>query len=372
MSSSSPTTQKLRYFTASNSAGGFTSYFDDIFSSKKFDRLYIIKGGPGTGKSYLMQQAAAKAEKNGYTVEYFYCSSDPLSLDGIAAYPTGEARALYGNSFIKKSFAIIDGTAPHARDTLLPGAGDEIINLGNFWNSNLLIAKRVEIEALNTQKSEFFIRAYEYLETANELALQIKRLILPAVDHEKMQGALNRIFKNIKPGEGFISAPRLRHALSMAGKASFDTFKNCAKKHYYVSECIDSAHLLFARVMKMAEERNLLTVYSPSPLSPQHLDGLYLPEAGIAFSLCEGRPELEENEKIINMERFVDLQKLRDSRTRLRLSKKYQNAMIHSAFECLSDARRAHFAIEKIYISAMNFKKKEIATEQLLSKIIPQ
>ena len=69
------------YFAALNGGKGFVSFFDDIFSP--LDRVYIIKGGPGTGKSKLMRDIAAEAVNKAYTVEYFCCSADPDSLDGI-------------------------------------------------------------------------------------------------------------------------------------------------------------------------------------------------------------------------------------------------------------------------------------------------
>ena len=47
-----------RYFAAANSAYGFHNSFCEIFSPDKLQRVYIIKGGPGTGKSYLMKNIA--------------------------------------------------------------------------------------------------------------------------------------------------------------------------------------------------------------------------------------------------------------------------------------------------------------------------
>ena len=37
------------YFAAANTKNGFVSYFDDIFG--KIKKIYVIKGGPGTGKT---------------------------------------------------------------------------------------------------------------------------------------------------------------------------------------------------------------------------------------------------------------------------------------------------------------------------------
>ena len=37
-----------KYFGAANSYNGFISYFDKIFDSKEYDKIYVLKGGPGT------------------------------------------------------------------------------------------------------------------------------------------------------------------------------------------------------------------------------------------------------------------------------------------------------------------------------------
>ena len=70
-------------FAAANSGKGFCSFYGEIFSPERTERRYLIKGGPGTGKSSLMRRVAGEAEKRGYGVEYYRCSSDPTSLDAI-------------------------------------------------------------------------------------------------------------------------------------------------------------------------------------------------------------------------------------------------------------------------------------------------
>ena len=70
------------FFAAMNTAEGFKSYFREIFD--EFENIYIIKGGPGTGKSRFMKEVACRAEEKGLSVERFYCSSDPTSLDAVA------------------------------------------------------------------------------------------------------------------------------------------------------------------------------------------------------------------------------------------------------------------------------------------------
>ena len=51
----------VSYFMAANSGKGFFSLFDEIYYPREGWKLFIIKGGPGTGKSSVMKQIAQTA-----------------------------------------------------------------------------------------------------------------------------------------------------------------------------------------------------------------------------------------------------------------------------------------------------------------------
>ncbi|AOT68579.1 ATPase [Geosporobacter ferrireducens] len=86
-----------RVFPGGNTAKGFYSYYDNIIG-KEANQLFIIKGGPGVGKSSFMKKIGYEMIEKGYDVEFHQCSSDNGSLDGVVV------PAL--------KVAIIDGTAP--------------------------------------------------------------------------------------------------------------------------------------------------------------------------------------------------------------------------------------------------------------------
>ena len=71
----------LDFFLGSNTPEGFVSLFDEITGLYKDYVSYVIKGGPGTGKSTLMKKCAAEASLLEPYLERIHCSSDPNSLD---------------------------------------------------------------------------------------------------------------------------------------------------------------------------------------------------------------------------------------------------------------------------------------------------
>ena len=90
----------IQYFLGANSPQGFYSLYDQLIQIEDASAIYILKGGPGCGKSTLMRQVALAAEKADIQAEYILCSGDPDSLDGDVLPHLG--------------IALVDGTAPHA------------------------------------------------------------------------------------------------------------------------------------------------------------------------------------------------------------------------------------------------------------------
>ena len=134
------------YFIASNSSLGFCSYYEQCFQDGRITHLYVIKGGPGTGKSRFMREVADFAKGKGWSDERIYCSSDADSLDGVIL-TRGE-----------DCIALLDGTAPHAYEPRYPGLREDIINLGDFWNSELLVSHESEIIKWNADKKKAYQR----------------------------------------------------------------------------------------------------------------------------------------------------------------------------------------------------------------------
>ena len=90
---------EIQYFLGANSPAGFYSLYSELLPPETANAIYILKGGPGCGKSTLMRRVAQAMEEKGASVEYIACSGDPDSLDAVV--------------FPALNTAIVDGTAPH-------------------------------------------------------------------------------------------------------------------------------------------------------------------------------------------------------------------------------------------------------------------
>ncbi len=342
-------------FAAANSGKGFFSFYKDVFDRRGLERRYLIKGGPGTGKSYLLRSVAEYAHAKGKAVEYYRCSSDPDSLDGIV---------------IDERIAVLDATAPHSVEPELPGARDEIVNLGAFWDADALAVHAEEIAALTEKKSECYRRAYRFLAACDHLYADNRALILPHVRHAKLQGAVARRLECIPRGRGYSLLPGLCDAIGMKGRVHLDSYEQWAKKLYVIEDHHDTGALFLRALLTRGMEKECAMRVSYHPIHVGEPDAVYFCDTGDCFVIANG--ELPEGKSMtrINMKRFVDAEGVREVRSKLRMNGRMYEALLGSAEEALGEAGKHHFDLERIYAAGMDFDAENRFVRSFCEKIL--
>lgn len=336
------------YFAGANSEKGFVNCFDRAVEG--IERLYILKGSSGCGKSSFMKKIAAAAEERGEWAERIYCSSDVASLDGVVLR--------------ERSVAVLDGTAPHAAELRYPGVRDKFINLGEFWDRAKLIPRRDEVISLSDKKKECFSAAYRMLRAVGELRDERERLTDKALLHKKLGDFAHRVIKaNSDEGKGFSLAVRLNTAFCAEGLCKTELCE--AKKRYVILDSHDLAGRALNALLFEARERKLAVTVSLDPLSPRRLNALLLNESGVLFELGE----IGEGDKQINLERFIDNAILAQNRGRERFTARCQKVLTEGAREHLEEARKAHLSLEDIYVPAMDFGAVDQCTRLTVKEI---
>ncbi|MBQ8254688.1 MAG: hypothetical protein IJY94_04210 [Clostridia bacterium] len=334
-----------KFFIGANTSRGFINYGDDIFADLK--KLYVIKGGPGTGKSTFMKRFAAKAEEKGYETVYYYCSSDPDSLDGIVIPKLG--------------IGVTDGTAPHVFEARFPGAKEEYLNLGEFWNGDFLALCRDRIETLSARKSKCFSSAYKYLSVAETVRNEREGVLSSCYENDKAQKAISRLMRSVGTGKGYSLAPRQIGAFSMNGEVAFDTYRAECDKIICVKDKRGISPFIFDEIIKNAQEQKLLTYASYDCLC--RINAVMFPEKGVAVLVGDG-------EKVINTERFIKTEKLCEVRKKLRFLSALEAELKDCAQGELLMAKECHFALEDIYREAMDFRSLEKMEKAFISRAI--
>lgn len=348
------------YFAAANTTGGFYSLFPTLFDVRScdFDRVYILKGGPGTGKSRFLCAAADAAEEHGMAVERYFCSSDTRSLDAI------RIPALH--------FAMLDGTAPHTVDPVYPGAVEELVNLGMFFDVTRLREHVGDIRALGAQNSVCHRRAARYLSAAGEMRTVGRTLTDGAFSAEKAMSAAKRILRECKPEkeEEITRTVRLVTANSTQGCVHLTTAEEAenAGTVVYVSDRQKTAAAVLASLISAAEWRGVSYVRYADPLFPAETEGVYLPSVDTLYMTDRyGTPR--ENAEFLNSGRFYAPKVLAGTREKRRFAAKCEASLLEGAYDALRDAGALHDALEAYYIAAMDFPSLNAFEERMIQKL---
>lgn len=332
------------FFAAQNSLNGFVSSFNTVFAPEKYAKLYILKGGPGTGKSTLMRGIVSFANKMSIDCDAVLCSSDTYSLDGVIL-EKGDRR-----------IAIIDGTAPHTRDAVYPGAVDEIINLGEGFDKRYLEENREKIIGLSNEKSASYRKAYSSLFAAKGVFDYIWDNILKS-----------RLYKEAEiVAKAYVRECNRCNTTEKYGKVLYSAFGKDGYKRLPLNTSlkvveVSGNEFICAAFMSLIKQElireGMLTKYSPSALDERLTDRLYCDGTVFASS--------EERDSAINLYDYKPEKYIEDYSA---ASKAYYS-LLDVAVSHFAAASEIHFRLENIYSKGVDFENNERVYASLIEKI---
>ncbi len=340
-----------QFFISANTERGFYSLYDNIFRNRDFDRIFVIHGGPGTGKSTLMRKVADEVRKRGADCEEILCSSDPTSLDGLVICQGG------------KKIGVLDGTPPHARIISEAGVKETLWNVCEFIRTEKLEKRQEEIKKFAKKKKDSYQKAYVLLHAAGTVERYLTNEEAGYLKKEKLSQHLQRTAKGFRvTGE---ITERFIHAISGKGEYIISLsnvfFDNivllCGKK--------ESASIYLSHLSDSLREKNIAHTRFSSPLVPEFLDGIFINESSTLY-LAESLAPKDCAGKKIHMARFFEKAPKED---RKKLKRIYAEAL-EGACEALKKAGQAHSALEEIYVSAMDFKGMEKTKQKWIADLL--
>lgn len=346
-------------FAGNNTPGGFFSYYDSL---RPLDarRIFLIKGGPGTGKSTFMRGIGEAFAGRELAVEFCHCSSDPDSLDGVVIRQAG--------------VAVLDGTAPHVLDPRFPGAVEEIVNLGAFWDAGMLSASRAEIVSLTQEIGDVFTRAYRYLAAAGQMREELAALYSSAMDffsaRETLAKALDWLLEPGTAGAPLSgTAPggrregRVRRLFATAvtpkGPVSFlDNLFAPARRRIILQGAPGTGKsTLVERLLdRLLEKGYDCDVFYDAlrPTRPEHLWIAEL-EAAVITSTAVHPYREQPGDLVLNFDAGLDRALLAARSAELETTHRFFQQLFSQALATLARAKTLHDRLEQYYVASMNF-----------------
>ena len=353
------------YFLGASTPMGFYSLFSELYEPENGWRLYIIKGGPGTGKSTLMKKIAAECDRRGKLCERIHCSSDPLSLDAVII-PS-----------LKVSIA--DGTKPHTLEPQYPGVSEGIVDPGRFRNDRILRKDSENIIRLTKENSLQHKKCADFLSAAGSADNDTSSVVLSALRIERLHKFSEKLAEAkitaVSDKKGRVQK-RFLSALTPEGLVLFrDTFADSCSKRIVLSDSFGFASSVMLRILSMnAVQKGLDCILCYCPMSPQYKpEHLIIPSLGLGFYTAN-RWHPDDFEPFVRVDcmRFYDQATLNRHKNRIAFNKRSRDELISEAVNRLSAAKVIHDELERYYIEAMDFDGFNEYSESIIAEIFEE
>lgn len=353
---------KIQYFLGANAPTGFYSLYSELMPPERAQCIYLIKGGPGCGKSTLMRLVGTEMEAAGLHTEYILCSGDPDSLDALILPQLGVALA--------------DATAPHVLEPKYPGAVERYLNLGECYDTAGLRPLRQAIIDHMKDYPNCYKRAYRCLKASAELSEDIRSILLTPDLQQRLARRANtilhrelRVRKPLSTGhikQRFLSAITHQGPLCL-----FETVQAQCPVVYELHNLYGLAHELLLPLLTGAVESGHDVIACPDPMAPDRLAHLLLPEVGLAFvSSSPVMPYPGTPIRRIRLDTGNDTAPLRENRSRLRFARKVSAALIEEAVSSLSQAKAMHDELEALYNPYVDFDRVHQLADRVSEEIL--
>lgn len=345
-------------FPGGNTSNGFVNYFDGIIPPWGVNnRTYILKGGPGVGKNTFMKAIGSWAEKKDYETEYFHCASDMESLDAVRIPELG--------------ITMLDGTAPHVIDPVMPGAADGIINLGIYLNEQKLEEKKEDIKKCLKENSFCYQKTFAYLKAAGILQRSLDTVYLKSTDEEKLQKAVFHILeKHIKTGICRKSEFNTLFSAAITPQGYTDYSNTIIKDETVIR--IKGPSGIIAEFFEIMKKNIAFTGWHISlfqdPLLPDHTLHIIIQELNLCIT--SGEPVTDEEKvQLVDLNQFMEDGFLNRQKEAILFHQEQINLLKNAAINSLKESKQIHDVLESIYKQGMDFESATEYTTHFIEKL---
>ncbi len=352
------------YMPGANTPQGFYSLYDHI-ARVDANKIFVLKGGPGVGKSTFMKAIARDLLDLGYDVEFHHCSADNNSIDAIYI-PAGDV-------------ALLDGTSPHVVDPKNPGAVDEIIHLGDYWDEAGTRApeNRAAILRVNRACSFRFKRANDALRAAKAYLEEWSAYYAENLDSTAVAAAGEDLIEAVVPQRLPKKGTARRHfasAITYDGAKSWlgSIFDGCGRRYVIQGPPGTGKAGILGRLAETALARGYALDIFHCPMFPDRVDHLRIRDRniGVITSFWPHEYEPKAGDVVIDTTTFVDQAKVSAYAADIAGAEEgYQAAIAREIYQ-LGQAKQNHDELERYYIPHMDFAAVEERRMRTLDRIL--
>lgn len=347
------------FFLGANSGQGFQNLFSKFCEEEQHYDMLVLKGGPGAGKSTMMRKIGEAMEAKGEAVEYFYCSGDPESLDGV--------------HIPRIKTAVLDGTSPHVIEPRYPAAVERYVNLGQFYD--IAEAKKVREEIIRHTNSckEAYRRAYRALAASAHMEDSAYQLLSESFDIDKLLRRAEGIISREIRGHGSGEAVQYRFLESVTHKGMvgrFDSVECICPKVYHIYDSYGFSYPMLQKILNAVQGKNYGVVVCPDPEHMERIKHLLIPELGTAFLTIKAGEHCPcTAHRRIHIDAMLAPAHRKKWKGRLAFLRKMKQTLREEGVATLKEAKQAHDALEELYHPHVDFSGLDQLTAEEIARI---
>ncbi|MBT9151828.1 MAG: hypothetical protein DDT35_00038 [Firmicutes bacterium] len=311
-----------------------------------------------------MKRIAPELRRDNRQAEFYHCSADYNSLDGICFPDIG--------------VTILDGTAPHVVDPKHPGAIDEIVNLGEYWHAPALRSNRDAIISLTQEIARLFRKAYGFLRSARNYYDEHLSYYADAgaVNIRRWREIIGLLEEAYLPRGAIMPGYRERHlfatAITPVGPMSLlsSVTLECQNIVVLEGEPGTGAEYIIEHLFRIAQCHGYAIHAFHCVMRPELIEHLVIPQLSLGIVTSRTvHPFQSGGTRIENLNSLVDGSALSAMRIDMDCVLEESKRALQLAISFLARAKALHDELETYYIPHMDFARVDAKREQVLKEL---
>lgn len=342
-------------FVSSFTNLGFRTFVPDLIDGIR--KVFILKGAPGTGKSTFIRLVGEALSEQGYDIEYWVSSLDPVTPDGVYI-PQLDA-------------AVINGSLKIPVDPQYPQIREIMINLGEYSEGIAAGDSRTVIELLDCIKAsqEQTIRFVQAITEARQV---IRHFNNSHLDMAAIQALINEICGRIMDHR---TAERHYFARTITpdGMADYidDLSRECQQRYIFKGGPGSGGSIIIAHLIKQARQKGYALEYYHCGMEYDQLVMVIIRSLQVALIETDKVDiEFRQGDKVVDMQKFLDIDNgdpfcLNSSETGRRCE-----TLLLQAQQELVNVQKQTRLVKKYYCEAMDFERLDQKRAEVIKDIL--
>jgi energy-coupling factor transporter ATP-binding protein EcfA2 len=247
----------IRYvFASSHTTQGYYTFIPDLISD--LERVYILKGAPGSGRSTFIRLVGEILAEQGLEVEFWISALDSITPDGV---------------FIPQlNLAVVNGSLPVSIDPRYPGVKEHLINLGEYWDQTVIEAQRLQIIELVDNIEHSQRKAYDLLKELGRLKEEQRLRNSRHMNIEKIDQLIKQLGSEIvenRSGEKHYFAG----VLTIDGWVDYvhELSHNCQKRYIFKGPAGSGKSMIIGELARLVKDSGYFLEYYHCGLEVKNL-----------------------------------------------------------------------------------------------------